>query len=70
MLDQTREGKGVGSDYVEFVVAGTSVVGAYHCSECGYGVTVHTELPRCPMCSGTTWELSDWSPFTKQSRLQ
>jgi rubrerythrin len=70
MLDQTREGKAVPSDYVEFVVAGTSVVGAYHCSTCGYGVTVHAELPQCPMCSGTVWELHDWSPFTKPSRLQ
>jgi rubrerythrin len=67
MLDQTREREGVGVDYVEFVVAGTAVVGAYHCSECGYGVMVHAELPPCPMCSGTTWEQHDWSPFTKSS---
>jgi lipopolysaccharide biosynthesis regulator YciM len=58
------------SEYVDFVTAGTQAAGAYHCSECGYGITVHAELPKCPMCAGTTWELHDWSPFTQPSRLQ
>jgi len=57
-------------DYVDFVTAGTQAAGAYHCSECGYGITVHDELPKCPMCGGTMWELHDWSPFTQPSRLQ
>ena len=57
-------------DYVDFVRAGTQAAGAYHCSECGYGITVHDELPKCPMCAGTMWELPDWSPFTQPSRLQ
>jgi hypothetical protein len=57
-------------DYVDFVTAGTQAAGAYHCSECGYGITVHDELPKCPMCAGTMWELHDWSPFTQPSRLQ
>jgi rubrerythrin len=57
-------------DYVDFVSAGTQAAGAYHCSECGYGITVHDELPKCPMCAGTMWELHDWSPFTQPSRLQ
>ena len=57
-------------DYVDFVRAGTQAAGAYHCSECGYGITVHAELPKCPMCAGTMWELHDWSPFTQPSRLQ
>jgi hypothetical protein len=68
MLDQAREGQVVEVDYVEFVSAGTSVAGAYHCLRCGYGVTVHSVLPTCPMCSGTRWELHDWSPFTSPSR--
>jgi rubrerythrin len=70
MLEQAGEETKTEADYVEFVAAGTAVAGAYHCSECGYGVTVHAELPHCPMCSGSTWELHDWSPFTRPSRLQ
>jgi rubrerythrin len=65
MLDQVRPGDAASGEYVEFVAAGTAAVGAYHCSECGYGITVHTVLPNCPMCAGTTWELRDWSPFTR-----
>ena len=70
MLDQSQTGDTADSEYVEFVVAGTSAVGAYHCSTCGYGITVHNKLPDCPMCAGTTWELHDWSPFTRPSRVQ
>jgi hypothetical protein len=69
MLDQTTKADVSNADYVEFVVAGTEVAGAYHCSTCGYGVTVHAELPSCPMCAGTTWEVRDWSPFSQPSRL-
>ncbi len=47
------------------VVAGTIVVGEYHCAGCGYGVTVHAALPACPMCQGETWEPVAWSPFMR-----
>jgi len=50
-------------DYVQFVPAGEHVKGEYRCAECGYGVTVYRELPRCPMCGNETWEQSAWSPF-------
>jgi rubrerythrin len=70
MLDQARKSEIAGGEYAEFVVAGTSAAGAYHCSSCGYGVTVHAELPQCPMCGGKRWELHDWSPFTHPSRVQ
>jgi rubrerythrin len=70
MLDQAAKGETTSGEYVEFVSAGTQATGAYHCAECGYGITVHTVLPNCPMCAGTTWELHDWSPFTRPSRLQ
>ena len=43
-------------DYVEFVTTGAPANGAFHCSSCGYGVTVQSTLPQCPMCNGTTWE--------------
>jgi len=52
-------------DYVEFWAAGQAVKGEFHCSECGYGVTIVHALPLCPMCGGTSWEQSPWSPFTR-----
>ena len=55
--------------YVEFLSTGDAAVGEFHCGECGYGVVVSRELPRCPMCSGTAWERSAWSPFTRRSDL-
>ena len=42
--------------YVAFYATGQAASGSFHCSECGYGVTVRRELPRCPMCGGTSWE--------------
>jgi lipopolysaccharide biosynthesis regulator YciM len=29
--------------------------GDYRCATCGYGVSVHRSLPRCPMCGGNAW---------------
>jgi rubrerythrin len=52
-------------DYVEFWAAGQAVKGEFHCSECGYGVTIVRALPLCPMCGGASWEQSPWSPFTR-----
>lgn len=52
-------------EFVEFFAAGQSVKGEYHCSDCGYGVTIVRALPRCPMCGGTSWEQSAWSPFSR-----
>ncbi len=51
--------------YVEFCKSGESAKGEYHCSECGYGVTVYRALPVCPMCAGTAWEQAAWSPFAR-----
>ena len=51
-------------DYVPFVAAGSRATGQYRCAECGYGITIHAELPVCPMCSGTTWEETAWSPLS------
>ncbi len=51
--------------YVAFWAAGQLAKGEYRCSECGYGVTVHRELPLCPMCGGRAWEQAAWSPFTR-----
>jgi rubredoxin len=68
MLDGTQTARSTEGDYVEFVTTGTAVVGEFHCAGCGYGVTVHTKLPRCPMCAGTTWEQAAWSPFSRATR--
>ena len=69
MLEETRLRAQPTDDHVEFLAAGTVAVGEYHCASCGYGVTVHEALPRCPMCSGTAWEQAAWSPFTRAPRL-
>jgi rubrerythrin len=45
------------------LAAGTRVKGQYRCADCGYGVTIYTELPLCPMCGAESWEQIDWSPF-------
>jgi rubrerythrin len=63
MSELVRESASVDDEYVSFVSAGTSAKGEYHCSDCGYGVTVFRALPRCPMCGGKSWEQSTWSPF-------
>jgi lipopolysaccharide biosynthesis regulator YciM len=62
--DEESSGEQAG-DYVDFVGTGVAVVGEYHCTGCGYGVTVHGMLPPCPMCASTTWEQVAWSPFTR-----
>jgi hypothetical protein len=53
-------------DFVEFFATGERVKGEYHCSECRYGVTIYTALPRCPMCGGGSWEHTTWSPFSRE----
>jgi hypothetical protein len=61
-IETTRSAAG---DFVEFWATGQAVKGEFHCSECGYGVTIVRTLPLCPMCRGTSWEQSAWSPFTR-----
>ena len=48
--------------FVDFVTTGAPATGAFHCSACGYGVTVQSTLPQCPMCNGTTWERERETP--------
>jgi rubrerythrin len=47
-------------DYVPFLAAGETAAGQFRCAECGYGVAVSATLPRCPMCSGVSWERTGW----------
>lgn len=49
--------------FVPFFRTGDGVKGEFHCSGCGYGVTICRTLPLCPMCGGQTWEQTAWSPF-------
>jgi rubrerythrin len=56
--------------YVEFLAAGEAATGAYHCSECGYGVAVQRVLPLCPMCHGSVWEPSAWPSFARGQPLR
>jgi rubrerythrin len=68
MIEQVHEPRTVDDGFVSFLTAGSSTKGEYHCSECGYGVTVFRELPVCPMCGGESWEQSSWSPFRAYTR--
>jgi len=70
MLDEGSSTLAPDSDYVEFLTAGTHATGQFHCADCGYGVTIHTELPRCPMCGGVSWEEAAWSPLSRALELQ
>jgi hypothetical protein len=64
-MQDAEVGPGTEGGYVVFWPAGQHVKGEFHCAECGYGVTVFRELPVCPMCGGSTWEQSTWSPFSR-----
>jgi hypothetical protein len=68
MAQGTETTGSASDDYVQFWLTGESVKGEFHCSECGYGVTIVRTLPVCPMCGGTAWEQTPWSPFTRSQR--
>ena len=68
-MQETRVTRAAVDEYVEFWAAGQTVKGEFHCSSCGYGVTVVRALPTCPMCGGSSWEQSTWSPFSRSHQL-
>ena len=48
-------------EQIEELVAGSPARGEYRCTGSGYGVTVYSQLPRCPMCSAEdAWEQLDF----------
>ncbi len=55
----------VAEDFVEFCSTGMQVKGEFQCAGCGYGVTIHRQLPTCPMCGGQIWEQTTWHPFSR-----
>lgn len=61
ILDEAQKVGPDDGDVVEFARAGAAATGEYHCSSCGYGITVRGRLPQCPMCAGTTWEPVVWA---------
>ena len=67
-MQQQVEGRVSPDEYVEFVSTGQLAKGEFQCSACGYSVTVHRALPRCPVCGGEAWEPRDWSPFMRARR--
>jgi hypothetical protein len=52
-------------EFVEFFRAGERAAGAFECVGCGYDAVVRAELPSCPICRGSLWERSLWSPFAR-----
>lgn len=69
-MTQGMDTSGVAVDeFVEFWAAGQCVKGEFHCSDCGYCVTIVRTLPVCPLCGGTSWEQFPWSPFTRTQPL-
>lgn len=59
-------------EFIAFYPAGARAKGRFRCADCGYGVTIHDELPTCPMCMGTSWEPVEWarvSAFKRGSLL-
>ena len=70
MLDQGVSTTALDVDFVQFWQAGTPAKGEFSCSECGYGVTVQTKLPACPMCGGRAWEQSPWGPQARAAAFQ
>ena len=67
---QLMTGDSEPDDYVEFLTTGTHAAGEYQCVGCGYGITIHSTLPACPMCSGEAWEQVAWHPFSRAFKLQ
>jgi rubrerythrin len=56
MLDEVLETGPDEGELVVFLAAGSEAAGSYACAECGYGITLKTVLPLCPMCGGGSWE--------------
>jgi rubredoxin len=56
VLDEVYGTQDYAGDFVRFFETGAAAQGAFQCSDCGYGVSVQTRLPLCPMCGGSSWE--------------
>ena len=45
--------------------SGRPVRSDYRCAGCGYGVVAAELPPVCPMCGGSTWDHTEWRPFSQ-----
>ena len=43
------------------LVAGVKAKGEFRCAGCGYGISIYSTLPRCPMCGTESWEQLQWT---------
>jgi rubrerythrin len=43
------------------LVAGVKAKGEFRCARCGYGISIYSRLPRCPMCGTESWEQLQWT---------
>jgi hypothetical protein len=50
-------------DFVAFWTSGAQTIGNFACAACGRRVRSVRQLPECPSCGGTLWELDATSPF-------
>jgi rubredoxin len=58
------------ADFAAFFPQGSRATGQYKCKSCGYGITLHTKLPRCPMCGGEEWKQIPTGPFSRATEIQ
>jgi hypothetical protein len=60
-----REGPttAAGGDEIQLSAAGDHVKGEFRCVDCGYAITVCSELPPCAMCGCESWQAGPWRPF-------
>ena len=56
MVDRGVDAGAAVEEFVEFLETGATASGEFQCAECGYGVSVQSRLPACPMCAGELWE--------------
>jgi rubrerythrin len=56
MLDEAERINDGAFELVGLLMRGAAARGEYACVECGYGITIYTALPACPMCGGGSWE--------------
>ena len=54
-------------DFAAAFHRGSRATGQYQCQACGYGISLNTKLPRCPMCGGESWAQIAASPLPRRT---
>jgi rubrerythrin len=60
-----EDGRARPDDAPLLFASGEEAAGEFHCADCGYGITVRSVLPLCPMCGAGAWEPPHSSPFAR-----